>query len=104
MTEEFSKFLIKHKPEIAAGELGTLVCREVVEKELLDELHDLFYKFDATLSTDAVIELLSDYYIRDALYIAPAEKKKIALNAKYLINKQLLSFFKTIRKENQVCD
>ena len=99
MSPELKNFLNKHIADIENEETDKLVCREVIEKKLLDELLDFLYDCGAPLSTGAVTDQLIKYYVQSNPGLTTEKKERLLLKICHLINKYQATLVSTIMEE-----
>ena len=99
MSPELKNFLYKHIADIENEETDKLVCREVIEKKLLDELLDFLYDCGAPLSTGAVTDQLIKYYVQSNPGLTTEKKERLLLKICYMINKHQAMLARTIMEE-----
>ncbi len=96
MTSALKNYLNSKKCYIEKEEFDNLICPEIIENGLLDELLDLLYEYKTGLSIAVVEKQLSDYYSSRLAGMSVAEKEACKAKVQYLINKQQISVFKTL--------
>lgn len=99
MSPELKNFLNKHITYIENEEIDKLICQEVIEKKLLDELLDFLYDCGAPLSTETVTDQLIKYYILNNPKLTAKKKEALQLKICYLINKYQATLVSAIIEE-----
>lgn len=99
MSPELKNFLNKHITDIENEEIDKLICQEVIEKKLLDELLDFLYDCGAPLSTGVVTDQLIKYYILNNPKLTAEQKETLQLKIGYLINKYQATLVSAIIEE-----
>ena len=99
MSPELKNFLNKHITYIENEEIDKLICQEVIEKKLLDELLDFLYDCGAPLSTGVVTDQLIKYYVLNNPMLTAKKKEALQLKICYLINKYQATLVSAIIEE-----
>jgi hypothetical protein len=98
MTPALKNYLDNNKCYIEKEEFDKLICPEVIENGLLDELLDLLYECGASVSTEVITKQLIEVH---ASKEAANHKEDLETRIRYLINKHQIMLFKTILDEKQ---
>ena len=99
MSLELKNYLNKHIADIENEETDKLVCREVIEKKLLDELLDFLYDCGAPLSVGTVTDQLIKYYVQSNPELTSEKKERLLLKICYMINKHQAMLVRAILEE-----
>ena len=99
MSPELKAFFQRNIPIIESNEIDKLICSEVIEKGLMDELLDFLYDCGGSPSTEVITEQMIAYCVHNNPKFTAEKKEALRLKIRYLINKHQLALVNTIMKD-----